>query len=77
MGGNLRPRADALTGEGIDLQIDILSGDPVSGFVRHLRRHPKVAMLACNETGCLGDGLPNGSQRRGVLPVPAVLVLNR
>ncbi len=73
----LRPHADALTGEDIDLQIEVLSGNPVSGLVRYLRRHPEVALLVCNETGCLGHGLLDGSQRRGTLPVPVVLVLNR
>ena len=70
----LSPHADALADGGIDLQIEVLSGDPVSGLARYLRRHPEVGFLVCNETGYLGRGLLNGSQRRGVLPVP---VLNR
>lgn len=73
----LSPHADALADGDIDLQIEVLAGDPVSGLARYLRRHPEVAFLVCNETGYLGRNLLNGSQRRGVLPVPVVLVLNR
>ena len=73
----LSPHADALADGGIDLQIEVLSGDPVSGLARYLRRHPEVAFLVCNEAGYLGQVLLNGSQRRDVLPVPVVLVLNR
>ena len=73
----LSPYADTLAAAGINLQLEILSGDPVSGLARYLRRHPEVAFLACNETGFLGRGLLNGSQRRDVLPVPVVLVTSR
>lgn len=69
--------ADALADGGIDLQKEALSGDPVPELARYLRRHSEVAFLVRNETGYPGRGLLNGSQRRGVLPVPVVLVLNR
>lgn len=73
----LSPFADTLADAGINLQLEILSGDPISGLARYLRRHPEVAFLACNETGFLGRGLLNGSQRRDALPVPVVLVASR
>lgn len=70
----LDPYADTLDSEGITLQLVTLSGDPVSGLARYLRRHSEVAFLACNETGYLGRSFLNGSQRQDALPVPVVLV---
>lgn len=70
----LAPYADALKSEDIAMQVVTLSGDPVSGLARYLRRHPEVTFLACNETGYLGRSFLNGSQRQDALPVPVVLV---
>lgn len=70
----LAPYADELKSEGIAMQVVPLSGEPVSGLARYLRRHPEVAFLACNETGYLGRSFLNGSQRQDALPVPVVLV---
>lgn len=70
----LDPYADTLKSEGIAMQVIPLSGEPVSGLARYLRRHPEVAFLACNETGYLGRSFLNGSQRQDALPVPVVLV---
>ncbi len=70
----LDPYTDILKSEGIAMQVVSLSGDPVSGLARYLRRHPEVAFLACNETGYLGRSFLNGSQRQDTLPVPVVLV---
>ncbi len=72
--GLLDPYADALEAEGITMQVVTLSGDPVSGLTRYLRRHPEVAFLACNETGYLGRSFLSGAQRQDTLPVPVVLV---
>ena len=70
----LSPHKEALAAAGITLRLEILAGDPLNGLARYLRRHPAVAFLACNESGFLGRGLLNGTQRQDVLPVPVVLV---
>lgn len=70
----LAPYADELASAGIAMKTVVLSGDPVSGLARYLRRHPEVAFLACKETGYLGRSFLNGTQRQDVLPVPVVLV---
>lgn len=70
----LSPYADELAAAGIALKTVLLTGDPVSGLARYLRRHPEVAFLACKETGYLGRSFLNGTQRQDILPVPVVLV---
>lgn len=65
---------EALAAAGIKLKLEILAGDPLHSLARYLRRHPAVAFLACNESGFLGRGLLNGTQRQDLLPVPVVLV---
>jgi len=70
----LAPYADELADAGIAMKIVLLTGEPVSGLARYLRRHPEVAFLACKETGYLGRGFLNGTQRQDILPVPVVLV---
>lgn len=70
----LDPYAAELAEAGISMKIVLLTGDPVSGLARYLRRHPEVAFLACKETGYLGRGFLNGTQRQDILPVPVVLV---
>lgn len=70
----LDPYAAELAEAGISIKTVQLTGDPVSGLARYLRRHPEVAFLACKETGYLGRGFLNGTQRQDVLPVPVVLV---
>ena len=47
----LSPYADELANAGIAMTTVLLTGDPVSGLARYLRRHPEVAFLACKETG--------------------------
>lgn len=70
----LSPYADELAAAGIPMKTMLLTGDPVSGLARYLRRHPEVAFLACKETGYLGRSFLNGTQPQDVLPVPVVLV---
>ena len=70
----LSPYADELANAGIAMTTVLLTGDPVSGLARYLRRHPEVAFLACKETGYLGRSFLNGTQRQDILPVPVVLV---
>lgn len=70
----LSPYADELAAAGISMKTVPLTGDPVSGLARYLRRHPEVAFLACKETGYLGRSFLNGSQPQDILPVPVVLV---
>lgn len=70
----LAPYADELADAGIVMKTVLLTGEPVSGLARYLRRHPEVAFLACKETGYLGRGFLNGTQRQDILPVPVVLV---
>lgn len=70
----LAPYADELAAAGITMKLVMLTGDPVSGLSRYLRRHPEVAFLACKETGYLGRSMLNGTQRQDAFPVPVVLV---
>ena len=70
----LAPYVDELAAAGITMKTVLLTGDPVSGLARYLRRHPEVAFLACKETGYLGRSFLNGTQPQDVLPVPVVLV---
>ena len=70
----LSPYADELANAGISMKTVLLTGDPVSGLARYLRRHPGVAFLACKETGYLGRSFLNGTQRQDIMPVPVVLV---
>ncbi|MBT9568737.1 MAG: universal stress protein [Thiobacillus sp.] len=70
----LAPYADELAAAGISMKTVLLTGDPVSGLARYLRRHAEVAFLACKETGYLGRSFLNGTQRQDILPVPVVLV---
>lgn len=70
----LAPYADDLAAAGISMKTVILTGEPVSGLARYLRRHPEVAFLACKETGYLGRSFLNGTQSQDILPVPVVLV---
>lgn len=70
----LGPYADELANAGIAMKTVLLTGDPVAGLGRYLRRHPEVAFLACKETGYLGRSFLNGTQRQDILPVPVVLV---
>ncbi|MDP2267119.1 MAG: hypothetical protein Q8J70_11255 [Thiobacillus sp.] len=70
----LGPYTEELAATGISMKTVLLTGDPVSGLARYLRRHPEVAFLACKETGYLGRSFLNGTQPQDVLPVPVVLV---
>lgn len=70
----LSPYLGSLKSSGICMQMVTLTGEPISGLARYLRRHPEVAFLTCNETGYLGRSLLNGTQRKSALPVPVVLV---
>ncbi len=70
----LAPYAGELEDAGISMKIVLLTGDPVSGLARYLRRHPEVVFLACKETGYLGRSFLNGTQRQDTLPVPVVMV---
>lgn len=73
----LNPYANELADAQIAMKIVPLTGDPVSGLARYLRRHAEVAFLVCKETGYLGRSFLNGTQRQDVLPVPVVLVATR
>ena len=73
----LSPHSDVLASAKIGLDLEILSGDTVSGLARYLRRHNGIAFLACNEAGYLGRGLLSGAQSPEAFPVPVVLVATR
>ena len=73
----LSPYADELADAKIAMTIVPLTGEPVSGLARYLRRHPEVAFLVCKEIGYLGRSFLNGTQRQDILPVPVVLVAIR
>lgn len=70
----LKPHLEELAAAGIDMQLEALTGEPVQGLNRYLRKHPEIAFLACRETGYLGRSFLNGTQRQNALPVPVVLV---
>ena len=70
----LSPYAESLKSAGISMRMVTLTGEPISGLARYLRRHPEIAFLTCNETGYLGRSLLNGTQQKSALPVPVVLV---
>lgn len=70
----LSPYLESLRSATINMQLVVLTGEPIVGLARYLRRHPEVAFLACNETGYLGRSFLNGTQRKSALPVPVVLV---
>lgn len=73
----LSPYADVLAKAKIGMELEVLSGDTVSGLARYLRRHAGIAFLACNEAGYLGCGLLSGAQSPKAFPVPVVLVATR
>jgi hypothetical protein len=68
----LNPYRATLREAGVDLQLDVMSGDPMQGLKQALRRRPEVAFLVCNESGYLSRGLMNGTYNG--LPVPVVMV---
>lgn len=68
------PYEQALAAAGVEMEMVVLSGDPISGLGRYLRRHPEIAFLACRETGYLGRSYLKGTQRKNLLPVPVVVV---
>lgn len=70
----LTPYMDSLKAFGIRMELVVLTGEPIAGLARYLRRHPEIAFLACNETGYLGRSFLNGTQKKSALPVPVVLV---
>lgn len=72
--GQLAPYQAALDENGTAVRVTHLLGDPPTALARALRRLPEVAFLVCNESGYLGHGLLNGTQRKDGLPVPVVLV---
>lgn len=70
----LAPYEAALDESGIAVRVVALTGEPPASLARALRRQPGVAFLVCNESGYLGRGLLNGTQRSDAFPVPVVLV---
>lgn len=70
----LAPYQKELDENVIALRVTALIGEPPSSLIRALRRLPEVAFLVVNEAGYLGHGLLNGTQSKGGLPVPVVLV---
>ncbi len=70
----LDPHREALKAAGIDMEVVILSGDPLAGLKRYLRSHPEVAFLACKDAGYLSRTYLNGTQGKNALPVPVVVV---
>lgn len=73
----LAPYQKALEDAGVDMRLVTLSGEPVPGLARYLRRHPEVAFLACKDFGYLGRSYLNGTERQNALPVPVVIVASR
>lgn len=71
----LAPYAEALAEKGIAMKVAKLSGEPLPGLARYLRKHPEVVFLACKDTGYLGRNYMNGTQAGNTLPVPVVVVV--
>ena len=70
----LHPYSKAIESAGIDIDIETLRGEPISGLSRYLRSHPEIAFLACKESGYLGRSYMMGTQRKDALPVPVVVI---
>lgn len=70
----LTPYRPMLKAAGVELSLVVLTGEAPTGLAQGLRRHPEVAFLVVNESGYLGHGLLNGTQRRDGIPVPVVVV---
>jgi len=70
----LRPHYDALNEAGVEMKIEVLTGESVTGLARYLRSHPEFAFLACKDSGYLGRSYLKGTQRKDALPVPVVVV---
>ena len=70
----LKPHYDALNEAGVEMEMEILTGDSVTGLARYLRSHPEFAFLACKDSGYLGRSYLKGTQRKDALPVPVVVV---
>ncbi len=59
---------------GVEMEVVALSGDPVSGLGRYLRKHPEIAFLTCRDTGYLGRRCLKGKYPQNAFPVPVVVV---
>lgn len=59
---------------GVEMDVVALSGDPVSGLGRYLRKHPEIAFLTCRDTGYLGRRCLKGKYPQNAFPVPVVVV---
>mgnify|MGYP000166857969 FL=1 len=72
----LDPYREALEAAGVDMQVESLTGDPLTGLRRYLRSHPEVAFLACKDAGYLGRSYLYGTQnqKKNYLPVPVVVI---
>jgi len=73
----MAPHLEALADAGIDMELITLSGEPITGMARYLRRRPDVAFMACKDSGYLGRSFLHGTQRKNVLPVPVVVVTTK
>lgn len=70
----LSPYKQALKTAGVEMKLETLAGEVMSGLGRYLRGRPEVAFLACKESGYLGRSYLKGIQRKNALPVPVVVV---
>jgi len=70
----INPYQQALEAVGVDMELVTLTGDPVSGLGRYLRKHPEVAFLACKDSGYLGRSFLKGTNPQNAIPVPVVVV---
>ncbi len=70
----LHPYQRLLADAGIDLRLELLTGEPPAALARALRRRSEVAFLVCNEAGFLGHNLLQTAPGAGIMPVPVVLV---
>jgi hypothetical protein len=72
----LDPYRQALEAAGVDMRVEGLTGEPLTGLRRYLRSHPEVAFLACKDAGYLGRSYLYGSQsqKKNSLPVPVVVI---
>lgn len=70
----LAPYQAMLDKAGTDVSVVVVSGEPPAALARALRRHPEIAFLVCNEAGYLGHSLMAGTQGKGGMPVPVVMV---
>lgn len=70
----LEPYMEPLNKAGIDMNLTLLSGNPITGLARFLKGRSEIAFLACKENGYLGRSYITGTIDKNLMPIPVVVV---